>query len=68
MYIATSSVLSMYANGRTTGTVVDSGMGVTHSVPVYEGFSIPHAIHKSNIAGKAITDHLINLLTKDGIL
>jgi len=60
-------VLSLYSNGRTTGLVVDSGDGVTHTVPVYEGFSIPHAVMKNFIAGRAITDHLVNLLNADGI-
>lgn len=67
MYVAIQAVLSLYANGRTTGCVVDSGDGVTHTVPVYEGFSIPHAVHKNFIAGRAITDHMVNLLTADGI-
>merc|ERR1712127_1066023 len=67
MYVAIQAVLSLSANGRTTGCVVDSGDGVTHTVPVYEGFSIPHAVHKNFIAGRAITDHFVNLLTADGI-
>jgi actin-related protein len=67
MYVAIQAVLSLYANGRTTGCVVDSGDGVTHTVPVYEGFSIPHAVHKNFIAGRAITDHFVTLLTADGI-
>jgi centractin len=40
---------------------------VTHAVPVYEGFSIPNAIHKNFIAGRTITHHMENLLTLDGI-
>jgi actin-related protein len=47
--------------------VCDSGDGVTHTVPVYEGFSIPHAVKKNYIAGRTITSHLVNLLTADGI-
>lgn len=60
-------MLSLYSNGRTTGLVVDSGDGVTHTVPVYEGFSIPHAVKKNFIAGRAITNHMVNLLVADGI-
>lgn len=67
LYVAIQAVLSLYSNGRTTGMVCDSGDGVTHTVPVFEGFSIPHAVKKNFIAGRAITDHLVNLLTADGI-
>jgi len=47
--------------------VCDSGDGVTHTVPVYEGFSIPHAVKKNFTAGRAITAHMVNLLSSDGI-
>lgn len=67
LYIAIQAVLSLYANGRTTGTVCDSGDGVSHTVPVFEGFQIPHAVRKNLIAGRAITDHLTNLLQLDNI-
>merc|ERR1712073_200881 len=61
-YISIQAVMSLYAAGRTTGLVVDSGDGVSHTVPVFEGFSIPHAVEKMEIAGRVLTEWLQKLL------
>jgi actin len=61
-YVAIQAVMSLYAAGRTTGLVVDSGDGVSHTVPVFEGFSVPHAVEKMEIAGRVLTQYLQKLL------
>ncbi|XP_037741952.2 actin-like protein 9 [Chelonia mydas] len=66
MYIAYHSVLSVYAHGKISGLVVDAGYAVTHSVPVLEGYNLPHATERMDIAGSDLTSFLLQLLKDTG--
>ena len=67
LFFSPPAVLSLYASGRTTGVVLDVGEGVTHCIPIYEGYALPHSICRSDVAGRDVTKELQLLLRKNGL-
>ena len=65
LYITNTSTLSLYANGKTTGIVVDIGYQTTSCVPIYEGFVLNHAVGKADMGGEELNNYFIKLINED---
>ncbi|KAI6654016.1 beta-actin [Oopsacas minuta] len=66
LYLSTCPVLSLYASGRTTGLVIESGAEVTHIVPIFHQHQISSTNHHVDFAGAQLTDYLQKLFCERG--
>jgi len=65
-YFETQALLSLMAEGRNEGLVFDSGDGVSHVIPIHEGYIINAAVKKINLAGRHVTEYLSKPLQQRG--
>ena len=66
LYSCPSPLLALLGSGRDTGLVIDSGEGVTHTVPVYRGLTLTRAVLRMDIGGRDVTDYLTRILCERG--
>ncbi|XP_071487915.1 actin-1-like [Diadema antillarum] len=66
LYLLSHPVASLIAAGITTGLVLDVGQGSIHTIPVYEGHVLRHAVGHVDFAGSTHSDFMFNLLRKRG--
>lgn len=66
-FVAIGAVLGLYATGAETGIALDSGDGVTHAVPTWEGYHITNAIRRMPMAGRDLTEYMERLLCESDV-
>lgn len=65
-YVMMQGLLSCYASGRGSALMVEIGDGVTHVVPIYEGYCLLNAVRRVDFAGRDLTSGLQTLLHENG--
>ncbi|EEC12237.1 actin, putative, partial [Ixodes scapularis] len=66
-FLVKNAVLAAFANGRSTGIVVDSGASQTSAIPVHDGYVLTQAVVKSPLAGDFISMQCKQFLEEQGI-
>ena len=65
--VMNTAALSMYSTGKVSGLVAESGEAISYTVPIFEGYALPHAMIKLETAGGDVTDQLIHHLEEANI-
>ncbi|ESS66095.1 putative actin-related protein 2 [Trypanosoma cruzi] len=63
---AVQGTLSLFSNGLQTGVAVESGEGISHCTPIFEGYALPKANRRVDLGGRNITEFLIRLMQRRG--
>eukprot|EP01112_Ceratiomyxa_fruticulosa_P000664 TRINITY_DN105_c0_g1_i2.p1 TRINITY_DN105_c0_g1~~TRINITY_DN105_c0_g1_i2.p1 ORF type:complete len:453 (+),score=92.91 TRINITY_DN105_c0_g1_i2:381-1739(+) len=63
-FLSKTAVLATFASGKASALVLDSGGGVTSSVPVHDGYALKKATVYSTLAGERLTQEYYKLLTE----
>lgn len=64
--ISIQGVLSLLGHGKYTGLVLDSGEGVTHTFPVYDGYGLVHCVNRLDLGGRDLNVLLAKLCAQVG--
>lgn len=61
------AVLSLFANGRTTGFVLQSGGEMTQAMPINDGYILNKGLNSFNTAGEYVTTQVLNFLKRKSV-
>ena len=66
VYLSIAPLLSLYGVGKSTGSVLDIGEGISCGVSIYDGYPLPNTLFRQNIGGRDVNEHLLNILLEQG--
>lgn len=58
------AILSLFANGRTTGFILQSGGEMTQAMPISDGYILTKGLNSFNTAGEHVTEEVLKYLKR----